>query len=195
MAADPALPCDGAAGALGLAQPVFPRGQTGLADTDCLIVVDNGWAAATWSARLHALDGLLDHLARTGHGARLLLTAPDDALTPVSVQPVRQAQVLRGMLDPLLPRAWPVDRMAATQALGQLARQGWHGPVIYVSDGLATPADGGFATALAAIGPVHEMQVPDSDITLLAPGRRQQWPCHPPARGAAQPPAHMADPP
>ncbi|WP_225063335.1 DUF4159 domain-containing protein [Komagataeibacter rhaeticus] len=155
---------------LGLAQPVFPRGQTGLADTDCLIVVDNGWAAAaTWSARLHALDGLLDHLARTGHGARLLLTAPDDALTPVSVQPVRQAQVLRGMLDPLLPRAWPVDRMAATQALGQLARQGWHGPVIYVSDGLATPADGGFATALAAIGPVHEMQVPDSDITLLAP--------------------------
>ncbi|KDU95759.1 hypothetical protein CFR78_03155 [Komagataeibacter rhaeticus] len=155
---------------LGLAQPVFPRGQTGLADTDCLIVVDNGWAAAaTWPARLHALDGLLDHLARTGHGARLLLTAPDDALTPVSVQPVRQAQVLRGMLDPLLPRAWPVDRMAATQALGQLARQGWHGPVIYVSDGLATPADGGFATALAAIGPVHEMQVPDSDITLLAP--------------------------
>ncbi|KAB8124692.1 DUF4159 domain-containing protein [Komagataeibacter medellinensis] len=155
---------------LGLAQPVFPRGQAGMADADCLIVVDNGWAAAaTWPARVHALDSLLDHLARTGHSARLLLTAPEDALASVTVQPARQAQVLRGMLDPLLPRAWPVDRAAATQALDQLARQGWHGPVVYISDGLATPADGGFATALAAIGPVHEMQMPDSDITLLAP--------------------------
>jgi len=155
---------------LGLAQPVFPRGQAGIADADCLIVLDNGWAAAgTWPQRLHALDGLLDHLSRTGHGARLLLTARNDALDPVTVQPMQPAQVLRGMLDPLLPRAWPVDRAAATQALAQLAQQGWHGPVIYIADGLATPADAAFGAALARIGPVRDMYLPGSDITLLAP--------------------------
>ncbi|MBL7233912.1 DUF4159 domain-containing protein [Komagataeibacter oboediens] len=158
---------------LGLAQPVFPRGQAGIADADCLIVLDNGWAAAgTWPQRIHALDGLLDHLSRTGHGARLLLTARGDALDPVMVQPMQSAQVLRGMLDPLLPRAWPVDRAAATQALAQLAQQGWHGPVIYIADGLATPADAAFGAALARIGPVRDMYLPGSDITLLAPPGR-----------------------
>ncbi|MBV1822428.1 DUF4159 domain-containing protein [Komagataeibacter oboediens] len=158
---------------LGLAQPVFPRGQAGIADADCLIVLDNGWAAAgTWPQRIHALDGLLDHLSRIGHGARLLLTARGDALDPVTVQPMQSAQVLRGMLDPLLPRAWPVDRAAATQALAQLAQQGWHGPVIYIADGLATPADAAFGAALARIGPVRDMYLPGSDITLLAPPGR-----------------------
>lgn len=155
---------------LGLAQPIFPRGQAGSADADCLIVVDNGWAAAgTWPQRIHALDGLLDHLSRTGHGARLLLTARNDALDPMTVQPTQQAQVLRGMIDPLLPRAWSVDRAAATHALGQLMQQNWHGPVIYVADGLATPADAAFGAALGKIGPVREMYLPGSDITLLAP--------------------------
>ncbi|MEZ7135421.1 DUF4159 domain-containing protein [Komagataeibacter sp. SM21] len=155
---------------LGLAQPIFPRGQTGMADADCLIVLDNGWAAAsTWPQRLRALDGMLDHLSRTGHTVRLLLTARSDALDTPAVQPARQAAVLRGIIDPMLPRSWPVDRVAATHALEQLAQQNWHGPVLYIADGLATSADAGFATALSRIGPVHEMQLPNSDITLLAP--------------------------
>lgn len=155
---------------LGLAQPVFPRGQGGLPDADCLIVLDNGWAAAnTWSQRVHALDGLLDHLARTGHTARLLLTARNDALDPITVQPALQADLLRSQIDPMLPRAWPTDRLAATHALTTLAGRGWRGPVIYIADGLATQGDTGFAAALAAIGPVHDMQVPQSDIMLLAP--------------------------
>ncbi|MCE2575016.1 DUF4159 domain-containing protein [Komagataeibacter sp. FNDCR2] len=155
---------------LGLAQPIFPRGQAGMADADCLIVLDNGWAAAaTWPQRLRALDSVLDHLSRGGHTARLLLTARNDALDTIAVQPARQAGMLRGVIDPMLPRPWPVDRAAAGRALAQLAGQNWHGPVIYIADGLATPADAAFDAALAKIGPVHEMLLPDANITLLSP--------------------------
>ncbi|WP_264784575.1 DUF4159 domain-containing protein, partial [Gluconacetobacter azotocaptans] len=68
------------------------------------------------------------------------------------------------------------DRATAAQALRDLAATGWHGPVVYVSDGLAGPADGAFATALAAIGPVRTLRAQTPTLAVLRPA--------PPADGA-----------
>ncbi|MBB2175329.1 DUF4159 domain-containing protein, partial [Gluconacetobacter johannae] len=81
-----------------------------------------------------------------------------------------------GALDTARARPWPTDRAAAAQALRDLAATGWHGPVVYVSDGLAGPSDGAFATALAAIGPVRTLRAPTPTLAVLRPA--------PPADGA-----------
>jgi hypothetical protein len=58
------------------------------------------------------------------------------------------AALLRPILAALPPKPWPVDRAAAAIEVRGA------GPVLYVTDGLATPQDGAFARALAARGPV-----------------------------------------
>ncbi|PYD76922.1 DUF4159 domain-containing protein [Novacetimonas pomaceti] len=155
------------------AQPFITRDRGGIATSaDTLLVIDNGWAAAPgWTQRLRAVDSILERLERNGHSVRLLLTAPPTGDEPVRVGPVQNPAVLRTMLDPSEPQPWGVDRAAAAQALRDMTRQGWHGPVLYLADGMATRDDDAFATALRDVGTVRDLRLPDSDIVTLAPDR------------------------
>ncbi|MBB2200240.1 DUF4159 domain-containing protein [Gluconacetobacter tumulisoli] len=165
---------------VGLAGPLIVRDRqatTTDAAGDVLLVLDNGWAASPgWPRRIAALDAVLDRAGRTGRQARLLTTAPGLAgEAPAAGAPMTPA-LLRDALDTTRARPWPTDRAAATRALRDLAAAGWHGPVVYVSDGLAGPADGAFATALAAIGPVRTLRAQTATLAVLRPT--------PPADGA-----------
>ncbi|MBB2189946.1 DUF4159 domain-containing protein [Gluconacetobacter azotocaptans] len=165
---------------VGLAGPLIVRDHQAAATDaagDVLLVLDNGWAASPgWSRRIAALDVVLDRAGRAGRRARLLTTAPGLAgEAPAAGAPMTPA-LLRGALDTARPRPWPTDRATAAQALRDLAATGWHGPVVYVSDGLAGPADGAFATALAAIGPVRTLRAQTPTLAVLRPA--------PPADGA-----------
>jgi Domain of unknown function (DUF4159)/Aerotolerance regulator N-terminal len=166
---------------VGLAGPVVPRdraadaqaGGPGTGAGDPLLVLDNGWAAVPgWAHRLAAVDTVLDRAGRAGRHARLLTTAPGPAAEPPAIGAVMTPALLRGALDSTRPMPWPTDRAAATRALRDLAAGGWRGPVVYVSDGLASPDDPAFATALAAVGPVRTLMAPDLTIAALTPSPR-----------------------
>ncbi|MCW4590927.1 DUF4159 domain-containing protein [Gluconacetobacter entanii] len=154
------------------AQPFITRERAGITTSaDTLLVIDNGWAAAPgWTQRLRAVDSILQRLSRNGHAVRLLLTAPPAGDEPVRVSGPQDPAILRTTLDPTEAQPWGVDRHAATSALQALVQGGWHGPVLYLADGLATPDDAAFAAALRAVGPVRDLRLPDADIVTLAPG-------------------------
>ncbi|MBB2177962.1 DUF4159 domain-containing protein [Gluconacetobacter tumulicola] len=157
---------------VGLAGPVLRQDRAGQptpgsADTDLLVVFDNGWAAVPdWPRRLAAIDALLD---RATHPVRLLTTAPGPAGEAPSIGAPTPPSMLRGMLDSSRPMPWPTDRAAAAQALRDLAASGWHGRVAYVSDGLAGTEDPAFAAALATLGPAETLIDRDATIAVLTP--------------------------
>ena len=142
---------------VGLAQPVLDAGARLPGNGPVLLVVDNGWAAASdWPRRMQAANAALDRAARSGRPAALLATAADETGAPPRLTPVMPVPELRARLAALRPEPWPPDRAAATEALA-----GWKQPgsqVVYVADGLTH--GGGFAAfsaALAAAGPVSEL--------------------------------------
>ncbi len=157
---------------VGLAGPVLRQDRAGQPapggqGTEQIIVLDNGWAAVPdWPRRLAAIDAVLD---RATHPVRLLTTAPGLAGEAPSVGAPTPPSLLRGMVDSTRPMPWPTDRAAATRALRDLASGGWHGRVVYVSDGLASADDPAFAAALTALGPVQTLIDRDATIAVLTP--------------------------
>ena len=135
---------------VGLAGPVLTSGRVAVAgDGPALLVIDDGWASGPdFAARLAAADAVLDRLERAHRPVALLTTAPaSDGRAPQATSPM-PAALLRPSLAALQAKPWPVDRAHAAASV-----QG-HGPVFYVTDGLATPADTPFAKALSARGAV-----------------------------------------
>ena len=67
---------------VGLAQPVLDAGSHLPGAGPVLLVVDNGWAAASdWPRRMQMANGVLDSAARAGRQAALLATVAADAQT------------------------------------------------------------------------------------------------------------------
>jgi hypothetical protein len=135
---------------IGLARPVLTAGRMAVSGGGpALLVVDDGWSAGPdFAARLTAAGAVLDRLERARRPVSLLTTAPGlDGSAPAATAPM-PASVLRPTLAALLPKPWPVARGLAAAAVRGT------GPVFYVSDGLATPQDAGFARALSARGKV-----------------------------------------
>ncbi len=135
---------------LGLARPVLDAVAALPGSGPLVLVIDDGWAAAPdWSARMTAANAALDRAERAGRPVALLTTArsiQDQAPALTAVTPVAE---LRPRVAALHPLPWPPDRRSAAAAL-----QGVSGSVIYLADGVASPADDDFATALRAVGPV-----------------------------------------
>jgi hypothetical protein len=137
---------------LGLARPVLNAGRTVVAGTGpALLVIDDGWSAGPdFAKRLDAAQAVLDRLERAGRPVRLLTTAPGlDGQAP-ALGAVMPAALLRPEVQALRPKPWPVDRAAASRSVSG------SGPVFYISDGVASPADAAFARALAGRGTVSE---------------------------------------
>ncbi len=137
---------------VGLARPVLTSGQMAVAGGGAaLLAVDDGWSSGPdFAARLAAAGAVLDRLERAGRPVSLLTTAPglDGGVAPATAP--MPAGELRPVLAALQPKSWPTDRgRAASRVMG-------HGPVFYVSDGLATGRDAPFVRALAARGRVTE---------------------------------------
>jgi hypothetical protein len=142
---------------VGLAQPILDAGARLPGAGPVLLVVDNGWAAASdWPRRMQAANSALDGAARAGREAALLVTAVDETGGAPKVSPVMPVPELRARVAALRPEPWPPDREAAAAALA-----GWKvagGAVVYVADGLTHGGDfAAFGQALAAAGAVTEV--------------------------------------
>ncbi len=155
---------------LGLAGPVLDAASGLPGDGPVLLVVDDGWAAAPdWTARMQAAGSVLDRAERAGRPAALLGTARSEADQPPRATPAMPAPELRIRLAALRPKPWPPDRAAAAQALQGIPA----GAVVYLADGIATPADAPFGPALAAAGPVTEWRADPVAVRLARPPRLQ----------------------
>ena len=118
-----------------------------------LIVIDNGWSAATgWQERIEALKRLIDEAERDQRRV-LLLTSADD-IEEMSFEPVSAAKA-HLLADTLEPLPWRSDRIALAQRLDSLIKDSspeWLNGVepVWIDDGIEEKRDAGGAEALAS---------------------------------------------
>lgn len=134
---------------IGLADPILNVRQSS-EDGPLIVVLDNGWAAATaWDDRVTAVRALLESADRRSQPAVLVTTAPlpTDA-PPLRMMPAREvlAQVLQTS-----PLAWPTNRAAAAERVGALKVSG-DATVTWISDGVDDPGVADLAATLQKFG-------------------------------------------
>ena len=104
---------------VGLARPVLDAGASLPGSGPVLLVIDNGWAAATdWPRRIAAADAPCS-TAPSAPAARPYCWPPPPTkpALPPKATPAMPIAELRPRLAALRPKAWPVDRAAAAAAL------------------------------------------------------------------------------
>lgn len=113
---------------LALARPVLSPGEKFRGDGAILIVVDNGWQAASrWAERISALRGILEKAERENRSVILLPTATPDALPQAT-----SAREALESLPALQAQPWSPDHQQAAASLEGIAP----GQIIWLSDGL-----------------------------------------------------------
>jgi len=131
-----------------------------------LLVVDNGWAAATnWSARKTLMADLLSRAEQAGQPAALLATA----LKSSEPTDFRRAAEVAKTASALMPQPWPAAR---NEALRLWAEKAPTAPketprVIWLSNGIAGDDDGGFIDALRRIGPLTIVEPYPSNQAII----------------------------
>ena len=150
---------------VGAAHPLF-NAQQGMSGSGPLIlIIDDGWAsAANWPGRRQAAGALIDRAEREERRVVIVTTAPEPAAEPgeeSALPPKGQALApaqARRLLQGLLPKPWPTDRMAALAPLLDEERTARSksgpqpGQVVWLSDGLEETGEGGeFAQVVEAL--------------------------------------------
>jgi hypothetical protein len=152
---------------LALARPVLDSTGSLAGAGPVLLVIDNGWAAATdWPRRMQMANTVLDRAARAGRDVALLATAPgENAAAPKATEPMPVSDA-RALIGALRPKPWPSDRAAAVS--GTWAHPGT--TVVYIADGLIDGSDfARFEKRLSAIGRVTEICCAATSPKLLLP--------------------------
>jgi hypothetical protein len=143
---------------VGLAGPVRNAPHPPPSSGPLLLILDNGWAAASdWSERLRAAAEAVEQAAPGNTPIRLLATAPDvDGIAPGLGPEVTVAEIA-ARLAVQRPMPWRPDRGAAAAAMAGLPAAT---RVIYVADGLAADpgGDARFAAALRRYADVTELR-------------------------------------
>jgi hypothetical protein len=121
-----------------------------------LLVVDDGWAAASdWSARRAWLDARLAAAARADRPVMVLSTAPQPGGGPPLLAGPMTASQARAAMAAALPRPWPTDRARALETLRAQPDLG-ETDIEWLTDGVAGESEGGaraFFHALLALDP------------------------------------------
>ena len=153
---------------LALAGPVVNRGIVLDGSGPVLLVIDDGWAAASdWRLRRSAMADIVDEAERQGRPLRILTTAPPADGRPIAPSGVLRASEARELIRGLAPRPWPVARAAAVAALDAADLAG-PAEIFWIADGLLGPGGDAAATALAErlqqIGPLGLMAPPSVNL-------------------------------
>lgn len=138
----------------GLAGPLVGGARALPGRGPLLLVVDNGWAAATdWPDRMQAAMEVVQGAQRSGRAVALLATAGGvDGGLPRATPPMPAAEVAP-RLAVLRPQPFPIDRAAAAAAVRAARARSPGLDVVFVSDGLTDgPGWAAFASALEAGG-------------------------------------------
>jgi hypothetical protein len=101
---------------IGLAGPIINPPPKLEGTGPVVLVVDDGWAAAsTWARRLDVLGQTIDQAARDGRPLALITTAPGPGQHLGAT--LLSAEQAHSALNSLKPRAWPTDRKKTAGAL------------------------------------------------------------------------------
>ena len=159
---------------LGLADPILNLRQTE-SDGPLIVVMDNGWAAATsWDERVAAARELLEGADRRNQPAVLVTTAPSatPSTTPLQMMPAREV-LAQTMLA--APQPWPTDRTAAVQRLKDLKVTGKvsGATATWISDGVDSPGAKELGDILQGFGRLTVIQTDAlvSPLVQLPPER------------------------
>ena len=137
-----------------------------------LLVIDDGWASASsWRDRARLADDVLTEAARAG--APAAVTGTTGSATPRELA-MGDATAAARQAAALSPSALTPQRGALGEEL-KAAFVGLDGlRVLWLSDGLAHPADNGFAEALASLaGGNARIEVLQPESTAIPPALRQ----------------------
>jgi hypothetical protein len=144
---------------LAIADPVInPRSNPLASGGPLVLIVDNSWASAEdWERRVQTADLMISDAADAEIPVSLVFTAEasHDAV-PAS------ATVAREHLAAARPKPLVPDRLRAARAVTEALNGTQPGTLAYLSDGIATPADGDMLTALAVLSP-RDMQLIEGD--------------------------------
>ena len=153
---------------LALARPVLNPDRQSFAGTGpLLLVIDNGWAAAShWSERREAIDAAIDRAGRDGRTIMLVPSAPGDPLTgPVAAEQARERAA------GLTPQPYAPDRKALAATLERELGGKTDYSVVWLSDGLDYGEGPAFAESLTklagASGSILTLR-PEGDNAALA---------------------------
>jgi hypothetical protein len=156
---------------LALAGPVFNPEPELSGEGPLVLVVDDGWAGApAWEERLRALERFTARAQRDSREVILVGTAPDP--TAPDLRRLSATDAVRSASS-WEPKAWPVDRMAALEALRAEPLDG--AEIVWLCDGLADSraareAASGFAQGLSQLGPLQVFVEPaERRAPLLLP--------------------------
>ncbi|PWR22694.1 DUF4159 domain-containing protein [Zavarzinia aquatilis] len=143
---------------IGLAGPVLDPSRAAGGSGPLLIVIDDGWAAAShWRERIAALEPRILAAESAGRPVRLLTTAPD-AAGPRPAPALTSYAELKGAVAALSPKPWPVDRAAAARTLETLPDDAV-GESLWLDDGLEDGHAETLAGALRRFGPVTRLSL------------------------------------
>jgi hypothetical protein len=150
---------------IGLARPLLNPGGALTGNGALMLVIDDGWAAAAdWDKRREALIALIDRADRTERPVILLPTASNQAgQTPAPSSMLRAAEA-RNLAGALQPKPWPVDRVAAVNALSGLDMSEI-GLIVWLSNGLHDSGSEALAQALRRMAKLHVL----TESPLLLP--------------------------
>jgi len=144
---------------LALSGPVLnPPGAQTAGGAPLLLVVDNGWSAASrWDARQSAMDTALDAAQRNGQTVVLAPTA--NIAQSWSATPATPADV-RERAASLAPQPYAPDRARLASRLGETLPEDQAFDVLWLSDGVAHPGTEALATRLR--------EVSDGSLTVIS---------------------------
>jgi len=137
-------------------------------DGPLVLVVDDGWAAASaWDRRLETMQRFAERAQRENREVVVLGTAPEP--NGASLQRQSAADAIQ-TLPSRMPKPWPVDRAAALAALEGEALE--NAEFVWLSDGIAESdaareAAEQFGEALAGLGRVQVFAEPQSQRAAL----------------------------
>ena len=144
---------------LALSGPVLnPQGAQTTGGAPLLMVIDNGWTAASrWDAREMAMDNALDAAQRNGQTVVLAPTAnvsPGWSATPATPADVRERAAS------LKPMPYAPDRERLASRLGETLPADQAFDILWLSDGVDHPGTDALAAQLR--------EVADGDITVVS---------------------------
>lgn len=157
---------------VGLAQPLWNPGGAFKREGPLVLVVDNGWAAASnWDRRRAMVGDLIEKAEREKRQVVLVTTARRVANQPIEPSRLLRPADAKAQFQALVPEPWPVDRKAAAEALAKID-VGGAANVVWLADGLAAPDEAAFFAALLRLGAVAvHLDGPDAQPLLLHPPR------------------------
>ncbi len=127
---------------LALAHPVLNPGTRLAGHGALLLIVDDGWASAPrWQRRAEAVSDVLDEAERLERPVVVVTTAPPEDGGTLRASDVLSAADARRLVGALRPKPWPVDRLAAADAIRVLDLSSPLQTVWFTDGLLATPEE------------------------------------------------------